>query len=332
MKALQIKRYGDPQKELNITDIPEPGVVHANEVKLRVIASSMNFSDLGYIKGVYGNVGHVAGFPLTVGCEGVGVIVEKGAGVGDFEVGERVSYWCLSGGWAEYVVVVEDNIEKVSAEIDDGTAAQLMINPLTAAAMLEMARPGPGEHILLTAGSSNLARLIIVLAASKGFKPIVVVSKGMDTQALLAAGAVAVIDHSRESVFHRVRQLTEGKGVSVVYDAVAGNLASEVLPCLQYGGTMVLYGVLSNQRIPLSVPTVIGRDLTLQSFQLHRWIHCYMTRDPEGFKAFKREVSRFINALGIHLPVDRSFYYPEVGEALSVLKQRGRKGKVILTF
>ncbi len=332
MKALQIKRYGDPQKELNIQEIPEPGIVREDEVKLRVIASSMNFSDLGYIKGVYGNVGHVATFPLTVGCEGVGVIVEKGSGVDGFSVGERVSYWCLSGGWAEYVVVVADNIAKVSDKIDDGTAAQLMINPLTAAAMLDVVRPATGDYILLTAGSSNLARLIIILAAAKGFQPIVVVSNALDVEALLAIGAAAVIDHSKENVFHRVRQVTGGKGVSVVYDAVAGNLASEVLPCLHYGGTMVLYGVLSNQRIPLSVPTVIGRDLTLKSFQLHRWIHCFMTGDPAGFKVFKKEVSGFINELGIQLPVDRAFYYPEVNTALSVLKQRGRKGKVLLTF
>src|SRR5260370_8485756 len=171
MKAIQFEQYGEPAKVLAVQErpLPEPG---KGEVRVRILASPINPSDLLFVRGHYAGV--QPHFPSPVGFEGVGIVDVLGPQVHRSVPGQRVAVINGKGGnWADYVVVPTERLLPVPDDLPDEQVASFLINPASAIVMLRHVLAIPqGEWLLQSAAGSEIERSIIKLANHNGIPPI----------------------------------------------------------------------------------------------------------------------------------------------------------------
>ena len=210
MKAIRFDRFGEPSEVLRVAELPrpEPG---PGQVRVRMIASPVNPSDLLTIRGKYGVLPDL---PFTPGYEGVGVVEAAGPGlVGKFYVGRRVAVLSQAGGnWAEFTVVPALRVVPVPADLPDDQVASFFINPATVLAMARHVLKVPkGAWLLQSAAGSTLGRMIIKLGKYDGFRTINVVRRPEAVAELKALGADAVVCSAEGPIDEQVRAIV-GKG------------------------------------------------------------------------------------------------------------------------
>ncbi len=324
MKTLQFTQPGPPAEVLALveTDLPQPG---PGEVRIRVKAAPINPSDLMFVQNQYGIRPQL---PSGAGFEGMGVVDSLGAGV-SLPAGQRVSFTTL-GSWSEYVVVSARGLVHVPPSISDEMAAQLFVNPFTAYAMIRESGVEPGDWLMLSAAGSAFGKLVIQFCKRQGIRTLGTVRRPNLIADLKALGADEIINLSQEeNLSKRVKEITEGKGVGCILDAVAGDTAAQLLPCLRVGGTMLVYGALSLADMPISAGLLIFKNLNLKGFWLTTWM-----RDaaPETRQEVAREVIGLLAGGEIQLPVEATYSLDQVAEAVTHADREGRGGKILFTL
>jgi NADPH:quinone reductase-like Zn-dependent oxidoreductase len=326
MRALRFSRHGEPLDVLHLDDVPvpQPG---PGEVRIRITHRPINPSDLLTIRGLYPNQPSLPGSP---GLEGVGVVDAIGDGVTNLSLGQRViSLAGLPGTWAEQVVIHADRALAVPDAVSDQVAAQVLVNPVTAWAMLhdELALT-KGDWLLQTAASSTLGHLVVQLAKHRGIRTISVVRRRAQAQPLLDAGADAVVCTEDESLVERVRAITGGRGVRGAIDAVSGPQDGEVAKCLAAGGTMLTMGVLGGVTLgPIDAGDLLFKGATIRGFWLTNW---FMRQSPESVGRALTEVLTLL-ATGVMKPVVEAEYdLADFRSAIAHAERPGRSGKVLL--
>ena len=219
---------------LQVRDLPtpEPG---RGEVRVRMLVSPVNPSDLLMVRGVYGRQPPL---PAVPGFEGVGV-VEAGSGLlARLRMNKRVAVPNGAGGdWAEQVVVPARQVWPVPSGLTDEQAATFFVNPASALVMTRyVLRVPPGAWLIQTAAGSALGRMVIRLGRHFGFRTINVVRRREQAEELQREGADAVVATNEESLPERVRALTGEEGVRFAMDAVGGATGSEVAGVLGRAG------------------------------------------------------------------------------------------------
>lgn len=321
MKTIRFTQPGPPADVLHLTDadLPQPG---PGEVRLRVLAAPINPSDLMFVQNQYGIRPQL---PSGAGFEGVGVIDALGEGV-TLHLGQRMSFTAI-GAWGEYVVVPARSLVHVPEGVSDETAAQLFVNPFTAYAMIRESGVHPGDWLMLTAAGSAFGKLVIQFAKERGIRTIGTVRRPDFIDELRALGADEIIDVSKESVTRRVKEITDGKGVACILEAVAGKTAAEVLPCLRQGGTMLVYGALSLEEMPINAGLLIFKTITIRGFWLTTWMR-------DAFADARHDVAEgVLTALAsgeIQLPVEATYSLDQIAEAVRHADREGRGGKILL--
>src|ERR1700674_5818841 len=231
MKAIKFTQHGEPKDVLAVTDgpLPEPG---EDEVRVRVLLSPINPSDLLYVRGHYSGV--TPTFPASVGFEGVGVVDALGAGVQNLTVGQRVFARNSQGGnWADYVVIPSAKAFPAPQGIPDEQVASLLINPASAILMLRhILRIPRGEWLLQSAASSELGRMIIRLAKRDGIRTLNVIRRKEGAAELEALGADAVIVATDGPIDEQVREIIGPEGIRFAIDPVAGQTGTEIFRSL----------------------------------------------------------------------------------------------------
>src|SRR5947209_13961214 len=216
MKAIVFDQFGDPADVLNVreTPLPEPG---PGQVRVRMLASPINPSDLLMVRGEYGRQPRL---PVTPGFEGVGV-VEDGHGLLARRVkGKRVAVLNgTSGNWQEHVVVPARQAVPVPDALPDEQAASFFVNPASALVMTRYVLRVPrGAWLLQTAAGSALGRMVVRLGQRYGFRTLNVVRRREQAEELLRLGGTAAVATNDEPLLERVQALTEGAGVSFALD------------------------------------------------------------------------------------------------------------------
>ena len=176
MRAIVFDRFGEPGDVLKLREVPDP-VPGPGEVRVRMIASPVNPSDLLVVKGRYGVLPKL---PATPGFEGVGIVDQVGRGLlGKFAEGKRVTVINSAGGnWAEYAVIPAKQARPVAADIPDEQVATFFVNPATVIAMVShVLRVPKGECLLQTAAGSELGKMVIRYCKEKGIRTINVVRR-----------------------------------------------------------------------------------------------------------------------------------------------------------
>jgi NADPH2:quinone reductase len=325
MKAIFCDRWGDPEEVLQVRDVPEP-TPGRGEVRVRMIASPINPSDLLMVRGQYGRQPPL---PATPGFEGVGV-VESGSGLLARRVmGRRVAVLNSGdGNWKEHVVIPARQAVPVPKELTDEQAATFFINPASALVMTRYVLEVPaGAWLLQTAAGSTLGRMVVRLGQRYGFRTLNVVRRREQAEELLRLGGTAAIATNDESLSQRVQALTGGEGVPYALDAVGGATGSEVVGALGRGGRMLVYGTLAGEPMSIDPRTLMVGQKRIEGFWLSEWVRA---QKPWTMLLLFRRIGKLLRAGVLVSEVGKSFALTDIHAAVRQAALPGRQGKVLL--
>ena len=326
MKALVFDRFGEPDQVLSVRDVPmpEPG---PGEVRVKMIASPVNPSDLLVVRGRYGVLPRL---PSTPGFEGVGVVDKAGPGIlGWLAKGKRVTVINGAGGnWAEYAVIPARQARPVARDIPDEQVASFFVNPATVLAMVRHVLEVPkGAWLLQTAAGSELGKMVIRLAKHDGIKTINVVRRREAMAELTALGADAVICSADGPIDAQVRAIVGESGVHHALDPVGGDTGTEAFNALAADGMLVVYGTLTGEPIRIDSRKMIAGKRVVRGFWLGHWMK--ERSIPQSLLLF-REVASLMRSGVVTSEVGRSFRMDQIAEAVREAERSGRRGKVLL--
>ena len=265
MKAIQISENGGPEVlELKEISLDKP---NADEVTIEHKAIGLNYIDTYHRSGLY-----PLKLPTGIGAEGAGVITEIGSNIKEFKVGDRVSYaGAPLGSYSTHRNYPVKNLVKIPDSVDFKIAATLMTKGLTTFYLLHKTYPvKKGEIILFHAAAGGVGQIFGQWAKSLGCE--VIGTVGSDDKIMTAknSGYDHVINYNKENFSKKVLEITNGKGVPVVYDGVGKNTLEGSLECLGIRGMMVSFGNASGPLSDINVPKLIqpkGLYLTRPSMQ-----------------------------------------------------------------
>jgi NADPH:quinone reductase-like Zn-dependent oxidoreductase len=325
MKAVVCERWGDPDEVLQLKDVQQP-VPKRGEVRVRMLASPVNPSDVLTIRGQYGRQPPL---PATPGFEGVGV-VEAGSGLLARRVmGRRVAVLNgVTGNWQEHVVIPARQAVPVPDGMSDELAASFFVNPASALIMTRYVLRVPrGAWLLQTAAGSALGRMVIRLGQRYGFRTLNVVRRTEQAEELRRAGATAVVATDSEPLAERVSAITGGEGVPYALDAVGGATGSAVVGTLARAGRMLVYGRLSGEPLTLDAITLLVGQKRVEGFWLSEWVR---DQNPLGMLLLFRRVARLIGEGDLTTETGPTFPLDQVCDAVRQAEIPGHRGKVLL--
>ncbi len=254
MRAVRIHQHGGPAAmSLDDIDDPTPG---DGQVVVRVEAAGVNFIDTYQRSGTY-----PLDLPSGLGLEAVGEVTAVGAGVTDRQVGQRVGFTDQLGAYAQAIAVPADRTVVVPRDLDSDVACALLLQGMTAHYLSHSTYPlGRDDTALVYAASGGVGRLLVQLATRRGARVIACTStqeKADDARALGASDVIRYRDGDEVvDVGAATRELTDGRGVDVVYDSVGATTFDHSLRALARRGTLVLYGAASGPVPPVDLQTL----------------------------------------------------------------------------
>ncbi len=329
MQTVRFEQCGLPADVLTVTEQPVPSPVRG-EVRVRMLASPINPSDLMFIQGMYGQR---PALPATPGFEGVGIVETSGGGLlGKLMAGKRVAVLNRSGGnWAEQVVLPAKQVVPLSGGLPDEQAATFFVNPMSAVVMTEQIhRIRRGEWLLQSAAGSSLGRMIIRLGRATGFRTVNVVrrTEQVGELKLLGADAVLVFDATTDdpdSLVEQVRRQTGG--VRCAIDPVGGIVGSVLARCLGDQGRLLVYGSLTPEPLHLLPRTLIGSRSAVEGFWLGPWM---LNRTLPSKLRLIRRVTHLIQRGILTTEVSHTFPLADVRAAVAAATEPHHTGKVLL--
>jgi NADPH:quinone reductase-like Zn-dependent oxidoreductase len=326
MKAVVFERFGEPSDVLQVRDlpIPEPG---PGEVRVRMIASPVNPSDLLVVRGRYGVLPKL---PASPGFEGVGIVDKAGPGLlGKLVKGKRVTVINSQGGnWAEYAVIPARQARPVASDIPDVQVASFFVNPATVLAMARHVLAVPrGGWLLQSAAGSVLGRMMIKLGRHDGFRTLNVVRRVEAIDELRALGGDAVISSSEGPIEDQVRRIVGPEGVKYAIDPVGGDTGTGVFQSLAADGRMLVYGTLSQEPLRIDPRLMIAGKRVVEGFWLGHWMR--ERSIPSALRLF-REIAHLIRAGVLATEPGPTFPLEAIHDAARAAEVVGRHGKVLL--
>ena len=252
MKAVKIEKNGSPEViKIEEITLGKPG---NDEVLIEHVAIGLNYLDNYHRSGLY-----PVKLPSGIGIEASGIIKEVGPNVSNFSIGDKIAYSAMPlGAYSTHRIFPTKNLVKVPDGIDLTLATTLMTKGLTTYYLLHKTYPvSSGETILYHAAAGGVGQIFCQWAKSLGCK--VIGTVGSDEKINLAKknGCDEVINYSKEDFAKRVMELTNGKGLPVVYDGVGKSTFEKSLACLKTRGTMVSFGNASGALSPIDVPKML---------------------------------------------------------------------------
>ncbi len=330
MKSLQFSAPGDPASVLRLTELPlpQPG---PGQVRVRMLASPVNPSDLMYIRGHY-TVPPVC--PAVPGFEGVGIVEASGGGWrGKLFTGRRVVVLNRAGGnWSEYAIVPDQQVVPVSSDLSDEQAACFFVNPATAWVMTrEVLKVPANAWLLQTAAGSALGRMIIRLGKLSGFRTLNIVRREAQAAELRQLGADAVLvcdsDTAAADLTDRIRSVVGGNGLLYAVDAVGGAVGSAVIRSLGPGGRMLAYGTLSGQPLSFSPRTLMTVGSSVEGF----WLGNFMQQRGLLFRlGLVRRLTRLIRSGILSTQIAGTWPLDQAATAVRAAEDSTVAGKCLL--
>ncbi|WP_416828231.1 zinc-dependent alcohol dehydrogenase family protein [Ectobacillus polymachus] len=325
-KCIKLYEFGSPKDVLRIESksIEPP---KGNEILVRMLARPINPSDLIPIRGTYS---HRISLPNIPGYEGVGIVEDVGPFVSHHFIGKRVLPLRGEGTWQEFVKTSSEFAVPIPNSIDDFTAAQMYINPITAwVVCTEVLKLKPNDVLLVNACGSSIGHIFAQLSKVLGFRLIAVTRNNKYTEELLHSGASYVIDTSKNSLNEMVLQLTNGMGADAAIDSVGGSVGNELAYCVQPNGNFLTIGLLSG--IQVNWAEIINKaKVNATMFHLRNW-NKNVSAD-KWQETFHHVINLISNKKLRLMTVDSQYDLLNVKRAIEVVESsKMTKGKVFLT-
>ncbi len=328
MKAIEITAFGAPDVlRLGVRPVPVPG---AGELLIRVAASGVNRPDVLQRKGHYPVPAGASDIP---GLEVAGVIAQgdpQELARAGFRLGERVCALVAGGGYAEYCVAPIAQCLPVPKGLSDVEAASLPETFFTVwSNVFDRAQLQPGETLLIQGGSSGIGVTAIQLAKAMGAQVIVTAGSDEKCAACLALGADHAINYKTHDFQDEVKRLTNGQGVNVILDMVAGSYVAREIECLSEDGRLVIIAVQGGVKCEINAALVLRRRLTVTGSTLRP--------RPLAFKAAiaqacLKTVWPLIESGRIKPVIHSTFAAPDAAQAHALMESNQHVGKIVLTW
>jgi len=325
-RAVRIAQYGGPE-QLKIVDVTvgEPG---PGEIRIRHKAVGLNFIDIYQRSGLY-----PLPLPLQLGMEGAGVVEAVGEGVSHLRVGDRAAYTSQPpGAYCEVRVMPAKCVCKLPDAIDFETGAAMMLKGLTVQYLLNKTRPveglQPGDHILFHAAAGGVGLIACQWAKALGLQ--LIGTAGSDEKCALAKahGAAYVINYAKEDFVARVKEITGGKGVKVVYDSVGKDTFMKSLDCLRPFGLAVNFGNASGKVEPMDINVLAGKG----SLYVTRPTVYSHIATREATQAMADDLFAMVGSGKVKIQIDQRYPLEQVQQAHRDLEARKTTGSTILTL
>ena len=323
-RAIQITAYGGPE-QLKLVDlvVGEPG---PGEIRIRHQACGLNFIDVYQRTGLYANP-----LPLTLGMEGAGIVEAVGEGVTHLKVGDRAAYASNPpGSYSEARVMPAKTVVKLPDNIAFDTAAGMMLKGLTAQYLLKKTLPvqglQAGDHVLFHAAAGGVGLIACQWAKALGLQLIGTAGGAAKCALALEHGAAHVIDYTKEDFVARVKDITGGNGVKVVYDSVGKDTFEGSLSCLRPFGLMASFGNASGP-VPPVAPGILGPKGSLYLTRQTLFTHI-ATR--EATQAMADDLFTVVSSGAVKIRIDQRYPLAEAAQAHRDLEARKTTGSTVL--
>ncbi|MEO6972951.1 MAG: quinone oxidoreductase [Rhodoferax sp.] len=325
-KAVRIDRQGGPE-ELKLVEVtvgdPGPG-----EIRIRHRAVGLNFIDVYQRNGLYPLT-----MPLQLGMEAAGVVDAVGEGVTHLKVGDRAAYASPPpGSYCEVRVMPAKCVCKLPDAISFETGAAMMLKGLTAQYLLRKTLPAEGlkkgDFILFHAAAGGVGLIACQWAKALGLQLIGTAGSDAKCELALAHGAAHAINYSTENFAARVKEITAGQGVKVVYDSVGKDTFEGSLDCLRPFGLLASFGNGSGPVPPFNLG-MLGAKGSLYVTRPTLFTHM-ATRDST--QAMADELFAMVETGAVRIPIEQRFPLAEVAHAHIALEARKTTGCTILTL
>ena len=323
MKAIVCRAWGPPEtlaiEERSPLEAP-PG-----KVVVGVKTANVKFSDTLLIQNKYQTTPEL---PFIPGSEVAGVIKSIGAGVEGWEVGDRVSVQTGSGGYAEEVLAEPNSLLAIPRSMDFATAAGLASTYGTSYyALTERGQLKPGETLLVLGAAGGVGLAAVEIGKVLGARVIACASTDDKLAVCRQHGADETINYATEDLRARVKAITGGKGLDVVYDPVGGPYSEPALRDLAWGGRLLVIGFAAGDipKIALNLPLIKGCSI------VGVWVGAFIRRNPTQHRANARTLYEWYEAGKIKPHVWATYPLVKAAEALNAVAGRKVAGKVVLT-
>jgi len=322
-KAFRFHQHGGPEVlRLEDVQVGEPG---GGELRIRNTAIAVNFRDVLVRRGTHA----VKAFPSGIGMESAGVIEAVGPGVRDFAVGQRVV--CVAGpdaAYAEARIIPAARAIVLPVAINERTAAAMMIRGMTARYLLkETYRVQPGDTILIHAAAGGVGQIVCQWAKHLGATVIGTVGSDDKASAAREHGCDHPLVLGRDNVVERVRALTGGEGVAVVYDSIGKATFEDSLRCLRRRGILASFGEASGDPEPVP-PRLLGQLGSL--YMTHPSLGDY-TATRAALLETANDLFNMVMSGKVRIDISKTYPLAEAPRAHADLEARRTTGSIVLT-
>lgn len=325
-KAIRIDRHGGPE-ELKMVEV-EVGEPGPGEIRIRHKAIGLNFIDTYQRSGLY-----PFQMPLQLGMEAAGVVEAVGEGVTHLQVGDRAAYASQPpGAYCEVRVMPAKCVCKLPDAISFETGAAMMLKGLTAQYLLKKTLPAEGlqagDAILFHAAAGGVGLIACQWAKALGLQLIGTAGSDAKCQLALAHGAAHAINYSTQDFAAKVKEITGGKGVKVVYDSVGKDTFEGSLDCLRPFGLLAIFGNGSGPVPPFNLGQ-LGAKGSLYITRPTLFTHM-ATR--ESTQAMADDLFAVVVSGAVKIPIDQRYPLADVQQAHRDLEARKTTGCTVLTL
>lgn len=330
MRAVELRAYDGRPESLVLVEKPVP-TLGSGQVLVRMAASPINPSDLMFIRGFYG---FKKPLPVVPGFEGSGTVVAAGRGfLARWLVGRRVACATASpdirdGTWAEFAVTSAQLCIPLRRHVDLEQAAMMLVNPLSAWALMDIARRGGHRAVVQTAAASALGRMVVRLGRRFGLPVISVVRRAQQVETLRTLGADAEhILNSGDSDFdRRLMESCRPLGATLGFDAVAGEMTARLLKAMPPRSRVLVYGALSLEPCRVEPASLIFEGKKVEGFWLSEWLrqHSVLSQLRLARRVQKLLATELKSDVQARLPLSKA------AEALKQYATNMSGGKVLL--
>ena len=320
VQVVRIHETGGPEKlRVEDVDLASPG---PGEIQIRQTAIGLNFIDIYQRSGLY-----PVELPMVLGMEGAGVVEELGEGVSDLKPGERVAYPMQMGGYAQVRNIPADRVIRIPDNIDDRTAAAMMLKGMTVEYLLERCfQVRRAQTILIHAAAGGVGLIACQWAKTLGATVIGTVSTDAKAALAKAHGCDHTIVTSREDILARVKDITGAKGVPVVYDSIGRDTFAASMACLAPRGMFVSFGQSSGP-VAAFDPALLakGGSLYYTRPSLGNYIATAADLEQSG-----RRLTEMVGSGKVRIAVNQTYELGDIVQAHRDLEARKTTGSTVL--
>ena len=324
MRAIQLD---EPNGKLTLREIPVPRP-GAGQVLIRMAAAPINPSDIGSLSG--SSYSGIRQFPFTPGLEGSGTVIEAGEGLMPRLLnGRRVACIALltgDGTWAEYMVTSAATCIPLNRNVSMEQGAMLVVNPLTALGIFEIAERGKHRAIVSTAAASALGGMILRMGKRLGIPIIHVVRRQEQVDLIRAQGGETILNSSDADFPEQLQTMAKRLQATLFLDAIGGGMTKTLAEAAPYGSTILIYSRLSQEDSILDARTAFVKQLHFDGWFLGNWF-----REKNFLQALRLSgQAQALLATDLGTPVQKRIPLSAAEQGLEMYTRNMTAGKILL--